>query len=158
MDNKNNNGSKRTKIILIAALILLILAIVVPKTLQFNDYAKEAEAMRVLKAIYGAKKNCFDQKGTYVNCGFGEYEIPQIRRYTYWSGQAGSNPFESTMPTGMNHCTTLPKLAPSPFESQNDFLALAAGQVDRDPDCDIWTINAKGELQHHLDDIAEANK
>lgn len=125
------------------AVFLIVVYLVIP---AFWKFAPEARAN--LKDIfdkqvayhdrhkkYASGDNCFTDLGWKP-----EYET----RYSYYCGQ-------SHFP-----CTKCERECPAPplaAPSAQGFTIIAVGNIDKDPECDLWTMNDTGKLVHVASDL-----
>lgn len=149
------SGQSSKRLMLVAALFAVIAALLVPNLMNFEKRAKQSEAKNNLMAIFTAKNVCYQIEKSYINCGFANVKLPKQKRYTYWSGQQNQAPLHANLPPNTNHCTALPKTSIKPIETRDTFLAVAVGQLDRDPECDVWTIDQNGLLKNQSNDSVD---
>ena len=114
------------------------------------------EIPKTLNGLYLAQRAFKTNSNRYCK-SFEECGVMQAEEssYVYFMGKnsvaGGGGPND---PAGLRlqALVTLSALGVYPMASQDRFLVAGVGNLDRDSDLDIWTIDEKGELIHLLED------
>jgi hypothetical protein len=132
---------------MVVSTVGILAAIAVPNFIKFQSRAKVSEVKANLKSAYIAQRAYESQKDrwgkSFREIGF----APEAgRRYTYCMGA-------ECLPCDKADCGPAPE--PSPCKgiarvgrkAAEGFTICAYGNVDTDPDLDVWAIDQTGELQ-----------
>ena len=141
---------------IITFIVLILAAIAIPNFLKFQAKAKGHEAKTYLGAIYLAQTAYYSQAGTYP-AGPNAFELmnwkpPGGTRYAYYCDTAviaNKLPMGREMPLpDMDWPVKL-----KPRSSRTGFTCMAVGNVDNDPDLDVWSINDAKVLTNEQNDV-----
>jgi len=147
------SGFTLIELMIVVAIIGILSAIAIPDFLRFSAKAKQAEAKMNLGEIFVAQTAYFTEAGIYAGktnasgkdafsqIGW-EPKTREVMRYTYILDEAV---FSAPSPPG-----SLPASIPS---TSTGFTAIAAGNIDNDPDLDVWTINNNRALRNTTSDV-----
>jgi type IV pilus assembly protein PilA len=137
-------NQRRAIIILTLFAAGMFVIIFIPSHYRFAARAKQSEAKTNLKEIQQAQRKYFIQYGVFART-FGQlnWKPDQDRfHYTYFLEN-------DVLKNNSEYCGNCGPYAKPDWldlsSSPNDFVAAAVGNVDRDPDLDVWIINAEGE-------------
>lgn len=118
-------------------------AIAIPNFVRFQARSKQSEAKANLRALYTAAKAFEAEKGAAPKSLTDlDWHPSGIRRFTYFLGEdtlqaTAGGPYE--LPAGV--------------EPGADVLGIAVGNVDNDPELDVWTVDASGRLECVVNDV-----
>lgn len=145
-------GFNLIELMIVLAIVAILSAIALPGFMRFVAKAKRTEAYVTLRALYAAEKAHWIEYGTYSPFLTGPEGIgwrPEgTLNYTYgFSGAEGKNHFMGKLQTP----ATALHMAKA---SANEFLIVAAGDIDGDGEHDILTINHQGLITVIKDDLA----
>lgn len=134
-----------TELMIVVAIIGILAVIAIPNFLKYQARAKQSEAKTNLAALYASEMAHFAEKNTYVDnfneIGFSVTGSSQL--YYYELGRSHSG----TLPPGCT-ASTLDNV------SATGFTAVATGNIDGDPTCDVWTIDENKTLLNVTNDVA----
>ena len=138
-------GFSLTELMIVVAIIGILATIAIPKFMTYQAKAKQTEAKNNLVAIHTAEIAYFAENNGYTDdfnaIGFAVSGTSQ--RYYYEIGKASLG----TLPPGCT-ASTLDRA------SQNEFLAVAIGNIDGDSTCDVWSINQEKVLTNVTNDVS----
>ncbi len=141
----NRRGFSLTELMIVVAIIGILALIAIPNFLQYQARAKQSEAKNNLVALHASELAYFAEKNAYVDdfnaIGFAVTGSSQL--YYYELGKSSSG----TLSPGCT-ASTLDKV------SATGFTAVAIGNIDGDPTCDVWTIDEKKTLLNVTNDVA----
>ena len=130
---------------IVVAIIGILAVIAIPNFMRYQAKAKQIEAKNNLVAIHTGEIAYFAEYNGYVDdfnaIGFSVTGTSQ--RYYYELGKASSG----TLPLGCSE-STLDNVTP------NGFIAVAIGNIDGDPTCDVWTIDDQKTLTNVINDVS----
>ena len=147
MRNKiqDRRGFSLTELMIVVAIIGILATIAIPKFMTYQAKAKQTEAKNNLVAIHTGEIAYFAENNGYIDdfnaIGFAMSGSSQ--RYYYELGQANLG----TLPQGCT-ASTLDQV------SATNFVAVAIGNIDGDPTCDVWTINEEKVLTNVTNDVS----
>ncbi len=142
---RSQRGFSLTELMIVVAIIGILAVIAIPNFMRYQAKAKQTEAKNNLVAIHTGEIAYFAEYNGYVDdfnaIGFSVTGTSQ--RYYYELGKASSG----NLPPG---CTpsTLDNVTP------NGFMAVAIGNIDGDPTCDVWTIDDQKTLTNVINDVS----
>ena len=143
--NHPQRGFSLTELMIVVAIIGILAAIAIPNFMRYQARAKQSEAKANLVAIHTGEIAYFAENNSYVDdfnaIGFGVTGSSQ--RYYYELG----NTSLGTLPPGCT-ASTLDNV------SASGFIAVAIGNIDGDPTCDIWTIDEGKTLVNVTNDVS----
>ena len=141
----NQKGFSLTELMIVVAIIGILLTVAVPNFLKYQAKAKQTEARSNLTALHTAEIAYFAENNGYIDdfnaIGFGVSGSSQ--RYYYELGNASLG----TVPPGCTASTLDVVTATS-------FTAVAIGNIDGDPTCDVWTIDDQKVLTNVTNDVS----
>jgi len=142
---RSQHGFSLTELMIVVAIIGILAAIAIPKFMSFQARAKQSEAKANLVHIHTAEMAYFAEYNGYIDdfnaVGFGVTGSSQ--RYYYELGKTHSG----TLPPGCT-ASTLDSVSSSGFK------AVAIGNIDGDPTCDVWTIDENKNLVNVTNDVS----
>jgi len=120
---KKKTGFTLIELMIVVAIIGILAAIAIPNFLRFQAKAKQSEARVILAGIYTAETAYFAEQNTYSadlisSVGFEPASTPK-----YYNPANGTNGF--ILAAGLV-----------------TFTAQASGNIDSDPQRDVWTVNS----------------
>ena len=167
--DKTHRGFTLIELMIVVAIIGILAAIAVPNFIKFQARSKQSEAKSNLKAIFTAEKSLFQEKDRYssnvLEIGFGP---ERNNRYAYYLSSdvvkletrtssvlgvatdftgvevdtfkyAGAVTNPGTWPDG---CGVSPGVVAPSTGVTPSFVAIAAGNIDGDPQIDYWSISS----------------
>ena len=144
-DIRNGRGFSLTELMIVVAIIGILAVIAIPNFLKYQARAKQSEAKANLAALHASEMAYFAEKNAYVDdfnaIGFSVTGASQL--YYYELGDSSSG----TLPPGCT-ASTLDNV------SDTGFTAVATGNIDGDPTCDVWTIDENKTLLNVTNDVA----
>lgn len=156
----NQKGFSLVELMVVIAIIGFLAMIAVPSFITFLAKAKRAEAYMNLSSIYAAQKAYWAEHGKYSNVLSGEGGIgwkPEGYKgggtqekfyYTYgFTGTEGVNCFTGKLNTNSSHLN-MAKV------SKDNFIAIAAGDIDGDGKPDILSVDEHNNIKIIQDDLA----
>jgi type IV pilus assembly protein PilA len=157
---KNQGGFTLIELMLVVAIISIMSAIAIPNLISYVAKSRQAEAQMNLGGVYTDEMAYFSGNDTYSdsfnNIGFGlaggskyyDYTItaPGDWGSTSWIGLHGSPGAGPPIGTVLN-------LNALPGASVASFTCIAAGNIDNDPEYDVWSIGQNGSLNNDYSDI-----
>jgi type IV pilus assembly protein PilA len=157
---KNRGGFTLIELMLVVAIISIMSAIAIPNLISYVAKSRQAEAQMNLGGVYTDEMAYFSGNDTYSdsfnNIGFGlvggskyyDYTItaPGDWGPTSWIGLHGSPG------AGPPEGTTI-NLNSLPGASVSTFTCIATGNVDNDPEYDVWSIDQNGSLNNDYSDV-----
>jgi len=124
--NKNQKGFTILELMIVGAILGILAGIAVPIYLSYLKRARQVEAPVALNEVKRLESMYFAFNGGYGTLDeIGYHPATALRYYT----------------------VTLDLIPPSNGQPAS-FIATVAGNIDSDPDEDIWTIVSDGTLQH----------
>lgn len=152
---KKNMGFTLVELMVVVGIIGILAAIAIPNFMVFVSKAKQAEAKVNLGAIYKCELAYFSATNTFAGEDAANARnafmlinfIPVAgrNRYAYLIGDSSLIPSRFPLDTS---------LLPAGIASTSaGFTAIAAGNVDGDPDLDIWSMNNAGIIRQLHNDI-----
>ena len=142
---ENQRGFSLTELMIVVAIIGILATIAIPNFLRYQAKAKQTEAKSNLVALHTAEIAYFAENNGFVDdfnaIGFGVSGASQ--RYYYELGNAN----QGTLPPGCT-ASTLDSVSPT------GFTAVAIGNIDGDPTCDVWTITEQKVLKNVTNDVS----
>ncbi len=142
---RHQRGFSLVELMIVVAIIGVLAAIAIPNFMRYQARAKQSEAKSNLVAIHTGQIAYFAEYYKYVDdfnaIGFGVTGSSQ--RYYYEIGNSSLG----TIPPGCT-ASTLDAV------SQSGFTAVAIGNIDGDPTCDVWTINEGRNLVNVVNDVS----
>jgi len=128
------------------AVIAIIAAIAIPGFLSARGKARQAEVKVNLQNICTAQMQAYVEKAQYATT-FAELQFtpPENSSYAYFLSAD-----QALQPAGKNYA--LPPDVQA-FVSADTFQVVAVGNIDRDDDLDIWTIDQNQNLSNLADDL-----
>ena len=141
----HQRGFSLTELMIVVAIIGILAAIAIPNFMRYQARAKQSEAKSNLVAIHTGEIAYFAENNKYVDdfnaIGFGVTGASQ--RYYYELGNSSLG----TLPPGCT-ASTLDSV------SGSGFTAVAIGNIDGDPTCDVWTIDEGKTLVNVTNDVS----
>jgi len=142
---QGQQGFSLTELMIVVAIIGILAAVAIPKFMSFQARAKQSEAKANLVYIHTAEMAYFAEYNGYLDdfnaIGFGVTGSSQ--RYYYELGKSHSG----TLPPGCTASTL-------DMVSSSGFKAVAIGNIDGDPTCDVWTIDDQKNLVNVVNDVS----
>ncbi len=142
---KDRRGFSLTELMIVVAIIGILATIAIPKFMTYQAKAKQTEAKNNLVAIHTGEIAYFAENNGYIDdfnaIGFAVSGSSQ--RYYYEIGKSSIG----ALPPGCT-ASTLDQA------TQNNFIAVAIGNIDGDPTCDVWTINQDKVLTNVTNDVS----
>jgi len=123
---KNQKGFTILELLIVGAILGILAGIAVPIYLSFLKRARQVEAPVALNEVQRLESMYFAFNG-----GYGTLD------------EIGYHPA-----TALRYYTVTLELIPASNGPSASYIATAAGNIDSDPDEDIWTIVPDGTLQH----------
>jgi len=124
--NENQKGFTILELMIVGAILGILAGIAIPIYLTYLKRARQVEAPVALNEVKRLESMYFAFNGGYGTLDeIGYHPTSPLRYYT----------------------VTLELIPPSNGQPAS-FIATAAGNIDSDPDLDIWTIVPDGTLQH----------
>ena len=128
---------------IIGGVLLVLAAIALPDFLYYSEPAKRSEAKQNLGAIFTTQVAYFGETNTFAS-GADCFKLlawaPEgDPRYSYYCGE------------DKIVCTKCDKECPPPLISEvngDSFTVIASGNIDKDDDCDVWTMNDAKNLKN----------
>jgi type IV pilus assembly protein PilA len=141
-------------LLVIVAFIGFMATIALPRFFRTQAKIKQAEAKTKLEALFTAQYAYFSQYKAYAqSAGGGQSCFDKLgwkpAEPTIYNYYCGDDIFPCTKP-GCDPCFGV--LSLSKVKS-GSFTLMAAGNIDRDSACDIWTINDVGQLRIMVSDL-----
>lgn len=128
------------------AIIGILAAIAIPNFLKFQSKAKQSEAKSNLSAIFVCEIAYFGENECYGRTFEGIGWHPEgTYRYAYFLGDDVVQPFAGPsyqLPEGIDA-----------YVDENGFKAIAVGNIDADPDLDVWVIDQDKNLTNVINDL-----
>lgn len=124
---KKDKGFTLIELVLVLLITAILMGIAIPIYQYFLKKAKQVEAQLALKEIVRLERMYYADHDRYSN------SIPDI----------GFSPMQP-----LNYYT----ITIEPISDPNKFTARAEGNIDGDPDLDIWLINEKDVIIHLAED------
>ncbi len=164
---KGQKGFTLIELMIVVAIIGILAAIAIPNFLAYQAKSKQSEAKVSLGALFTSavayQAEVIPQ--TYMpvavaDIGWAPSGTP---RYTFF--YAIGNPVSATVPNagpgaatamnlGLASCATPPAVGAWAVQaSPNGFTVGAHGNIDGDPNCDIWFINNERQLSNQANDV-----
>ena len=114
----------------------------------------EIEVRATLTAIAAAEQELKDHTGRYGTLPRGFADGIEAQTYFYFlaPGQPLVVPRGQVDLTADRAAKALKAMQLKPRVGSKNFLAVAVGNLDSDPDLDVWTIDEAGNIQHVRDD------
>ena len=141
----SQRGFSLTELMIVVAIIGILAAIAIPNFMRYQAKAKQSEAKSNLVAIHTGEVAYFAENNKYIDdfnaIGFGVTGSSQ--RYYYKLGNSSLG----TMPAGCS-VSSLDSVTTS------GFTAVAIGNIDGDPTCDVWTIDESKTLVNVTNDVS----
>lgn len=164
-------GFSLVELMVVVAIIGVLAAVAIPQYQNFQSKARQSEGQSMLGALYGAEAAYHGQWSQYFadfrdigfaprgnlnfHVGFANAGTPTAPSDSNYPGptarNAGATVFNSTLlPASMvtptsRACNTFTN---SGIPSNDEFVAAACGNIDSDPDLDIWNINQNKEFTY----------
>jgi len=136
--------------IIIVLAVLVLAAVAIPDFLKFQAKAKSREVKTNLGAIFTTHVSYF---GEYI-----PYDVPDsCYKILAWDLNERNTHVYHCGPDEINNivadttCQT-PQLY---LLTENSFTIVAVGNIDDDPECDVWTVNDAKELVNVVNDVLE---
>jgi prepilin-type N-terminal cleavage/methylation domain-containing protein len=145
------SGFSLIELMVVVAIMAFLAMIAVPNFNRFLAKAKRSEAYMNLSSIYAAEKAYWAEHGKYSDVLFGEGGIgwkPEGKTYyTYgFAGAEGRNNFVGKLGASSG------QLQGSRADKQG-FVAVAAGDIDGDGNCDVITVDENNNIIIVHDDL-----
>jgi len=141
----HQRGFSLVELMIVVAIIGVLAAIAIPNFMRYQARAKQSEAKSNLVAIHTGQIAYFAENNKYIDdfnaMGFGVTGSSQ--RYYYEIGNSSLG----ALPPGCT-ASTLDAVSPS------GFTAVAIGNIDGDPTCDVWTIDEGKTLVNVINDVS----
>ena len=132
----------------------IVAAVAIPNFMMFQSKAKQSEAKTNLSSIFTAQVSYFAETNVYAQPGGGKgkscFDIIQwspegTTDYTYYCG-------DDKIPCNKPGCDPCPGTKNLSKTAKDSFVLMAVGNIDRDPTCDVWTIDDQRELNNVTND------
>ncbi|RMH06731.1 MAG: prepilin-type N-terminal cleavage/methylation domain-containing protein [Nitrospirae bacterium] len=142
----NQTGFSLTELMIVVAIIGILALVAIPNFMRYQARAKQTEAKTNLVAIHTGEIAYFAENNTYIDDfnAIGFAVTGSSQRYYYELGKAKSG----KLPPGCT-ASTLDQVSPT------GFTAVAIGNIDGDPTCDVWTINEQKTLVNVINDVSQ---
>jgi len=150
MQIRTKKGFTLIELMIVVAIIGILAAIAIPNFMRFQAKSKQSEAKTNLGAIGTTAEAFRAEKDTYMTSFIGLGWAPQGNtRFSYfYYGTIISN---TVTPSG--GCPT--GTGPSNLNvTEQAFTAGAAGDIDKDITCDLWTYDNTRNLTNQKNDVA----
>ncbi|MDT7043543.1 type IV pilin protein [Candidatus Nitronereus thalassa] len=143
--NHPQRGFSLTELMIVVAIIGILAAIAIPNFMRYQARAKQSEAKSNLVAIHTGEIAYFAENNSYIDDfnAIGFAVTGSSQRYYYELGNTSSG----TLPPGCT-ASTLDNV------STSGFTAVAIGNIDGDPTCDVWTIDEGKTLVNVINDVS----
>jgi len=154
-------GFTLVELMIVIAIIGILAMIAIPSSIKFLAKAKRAEAYMNLSSIYAAQKSYWAEHGKYSPILSGEGGIgwkPEGYKgggsqerfyYTYgFTGSEGINCFTGKLNTSSSYLSEAKA-------GDNNFIAIAAGDIDGDGKPDILAVDEYNNIRVIQDDLAD---
>jgi prepilin-type N-terminal cleavage/methylation domain-containing protein len=143
--NHPQRGFSLTELMIVVAIIGILAAIAIPNFMRYQARAKQSEAKSNLVAIHTGEIAYFAENNGYIDDfnAIGFAVTGSSQRYYYELGNSSSG----TLPPGCT-ASTLDSV------SASGFTAVATGNIDGDPTCDVWTIDEAKTLVNVTNDVS----
>lgn len=148
---KTQKGFTLIELMIVVAIIGILAAIAIPNFLRFQAKSKQAEAKTNLGAVGTTAEAFRAEYDSYVTpfTNLGWKEQGSCRYHYFWNyGTAETYACGTSLDAT---CTTAPNLLGA---SDTSFTAGAAGQIDKDATCDMWTYNDLRVLNNQVNDVS----
>lgn len=148
-----NYGFSLIELLIVIAIIAFLTALSAPSFFKFLAKSKRSEAHITLRSLYIAQKAYWMEHASYTNKISGPASLgwkPEgTLQYTYgFSGAEGTNCVIGALKTPGS------ALAPAKATA-NEFIIVAAGDIDGDGNPDVLTIDHNGVIKIVADDLAD---
>jgi len=144
-ESYRQRGFSLTELMIVVAIIGVLASLAIPSFMKFQARSKQSEAKTNLVAIHTSEIAYFAEHNNYIDdfnaMGFGITGSSQ--RYYYELGNSSLG----TLPPGCT-ASTLDAV------SASGFTAVAIGNIDGDPTCDVWTIDEGKTLVNVTNDVS----
>lgn len=144
-ESHRHHGFSLVELMIVVAIIGVLAAIAIPNFMKYQARAKQSEAKSNLVALHTGEMAYFAENNSYIDdfnaIGFGVTGSSQ--RYYYELGNSSLG----TLPPGCT-ASTLDAV------SSSGFTAVAIGNIDGDPTCDVWTIDEGKTLVNVTNDVS----
>lgn len=147
---RRSKGSCLVQLVIIIVVMLVLAAIAIPDFLRFQAKASCSGLKTNLGAIFTAQAAYFEEHGRYAggeNCfELLEWKAFGTPAYSYYCGEdviKNQKGYECP-PQDVEHGV-----------SESGFTIMAAGNIDSDPTCDVWTINDAKVIKNVVNDPAD---
>lgn len=124
----------------------IMAAIAIPSFLKYQARSRQSEARVTLASMRTAIHNSRADKGTspasFKEMGIEWHEGPRTYAFFYKN--------DAIQPTHGG-----PYAIPAEIAAQRESLdVIAVGNIDGDPELDVWTVDTNGVIEHPIDDLA----
>ena len=144
---RSKKGFTLIELMIVVAIIGILAAIAIPNFLRFQAKSKQSEAKTNLGGIFTAETAYFAEKNGFNGLDVVSWAPTGTCRYAY----AVSNSFTLGDNTAGN--VTAVKGVGTFDNTNNTFLAAAAGNIDTDATLDQWTMDQNRALLNTVDDV-----
>ena len=146
---KSTKGFTLIELMIVVAIIGILAAIAIPNFLRFQAKARQSEAKTSLAAIFTAQTAYFAENNNmgrdFDAIGWSPSGEPKYA-FAMWDDTEGNaDPNFVTQAQGVN--TACGTAMAAPPTQVVEFTACAAGNVDNDPDFDLWYVNDDKTLE-----------
>jgi hypothetical protein len=146
--SRSRSGIIKSAVAILAFMVLLNVLMKFPGYLRFRSREKQIEAKQGLVTLYQAEQIYFERNGKYAK-SFRDLDMTftDNLRYAFFLSET-----EVIQPHNISKPYSIPAKYRA-FVDDSQFQILAVGNVNLNPDLDVWAINERKQLRNLFDDV-----